>query len=161
MGYWKYTTLYSKDLVGSASIQNWHPKHAHSPLSSDSKEKQESKPEGQGTSVKEKRESCCQRLLIACSFPVDLYPCCITTFACNNHTANKFYPIQSNAIAAKILWDFSHISTDHHYTRNHQLFDYQKKQIYFMEISCPADINVVLKEEEKLLKYRGLAAEFQ
>ena len=30
-----------------------------------------------------------------------------------------------------------------------------------MKLSCPADINVVLKEEEKLFKYHGLAAEFQ
>ena len=30
-----------------------------------------------------------------------------------------------------------------------------------MEISCPADVNVALKEEEKLLKHSDLAADFQ
>jgi len=38
------------------------------------------------------------------------------------------------------------------------LFAYQKKQI---EILYLADINVMLKEEEKLLKYRDLAIDFQ
>jgi len=40
------------------------------------------------------------------------------------------------------------------------LFDYSKKKIYFIEISCPADINVPSKEHEKLNKYRQLAQDF-
>ena len=53
--------------------------------------------------------------------------------------------------AAKILWDFS-LHTDHHYSSNRPdivLSDYQKKQIYFMEISCPAD-NVKRREVVKV-----------
>ena len=56
---------------------------------------------------------------------------------------------------AKILWDFS-LQTVHNHGSNHPnivLFAYQQKQIYFIELSCPADINVISKEEEKLLKY--------
>jgi len=33
--------------------------------------------------------------------------------------------------------------------------------MYFIEISCPADINIVLKEEEKLSNYHDLAIDFQ
>ena len=46
----------------------------------------------------------------------------------------------------KILWDFS-LFTDHHHSSNRPkivVFDYYKKKIYFIEISCPADINVVV-----------------
>ena len=57
---------------------------------------------------------------------------------------------------AKIPWDFS-LQTVHNYSSNHPdivLFAYQQKQIYFIEISCQVDINVISKkEEEKLLKY--------
>ena len=64
---------------------------------------------------------------------------------------------------AKILWDFS-LQTVHNHGSNRPdivLFAYQQKQICFIEISCPADINVISKEEEKLLKYRDLATNFQ
>ena len=40
------------------------------------------------------------------------------------------------------------------------VFDHSKKQIYFIEISCPTDITMALKEVEKLTKYRDLAADF-
>ena len=40
------------------------------------------------------------------------------------------------------------------------LFDYQQGKIYFVEVSCPADINVQVKEAEKLSKYTSLAADF-
>ena len=57
---------------------------------------------------------------------------------------------------AKILWDFS-LRTVHNHGSNCPdivLFAHQQKQIYFIEISCPADI-------EKLLKYHDLATDFQ
>ena len=40
------------------------------------------------------------------------------------------------------------------------LFDYLRKKMYFIEISCPADINVPTKEYEKLHKYKQLAHDF-
>jgi len=63
---------------------------------------------------------------------------------------------------AKILWDFT-LHTDHHHSSNRPdivLFEYCEKRIYFIEISCPADVNVQLKEVEKLSKYRDLANDF-
>ena len=71
-------------------------------------------------------------------------------------------PVFESSVA-KILWDFS-LHTVHNHSCNCPdivLFDYQRKQIYFIEVSCPADINVLLKEEEKSLKYRDLASDFQ
>ena len=71
-------------------------------------------------------------------------------------------PVLESSVA-KILWDFS-LHTVHNHSSNRPdivLFDYQRKQIYFIEVSCPADINVLLKEEEKSLKYRDLASDFQ
>ena len=62
----------------------------------------------------------------------------------------------------KILWDFS-LAIDYTYAANCPdivLFDYQKRKIYFVEVSCPADINVVVKEDEKFSKYTSLAADF-
>ena len=62
----------------------------------------------------------------------------------------------------KILWDFS-LFTDHHHSSNCPdivVFDYYKKQIYFIEISCPVDINVALKEVEKVTKHRDLATDY-
>ena len=62
----------------------------------------------------------------------------------------------------KILWDFT-LHTDHHHSSNRPdivLFEYCQKQIYFIEISCPADVNVEVKEAEKLSKYRDLANDF-
>ena len=40
------------------------------------------------------------------------------------------------------------------------LFDYQSSEILFIEISCPADTNVLIKEDEKLHKYHPLAHDF-
>ena len=40
------------------------------------------------------------------------------------------------------------------------LFHKQEDRIIFFEISCPADINVLLKEQEKLTKYHPLVREF-
>ena len=62
----------------------------------------------------------------------------------------------------KILWDFS-LFTEHHHSSNRPdivVFDYYKKQIYFIGISCPADINVALKEVAKVTKYCHLATDY-
>jgi len=40
------------------------------------------------------------------------------------------------------------------------MFDYCKKHIYFIEISCPADSNVALKEVRKVTKYCDLATDY-
>jgi len=40
------------------------------------------------------------------------------------------------------------------------LFDYGQKSISLLEISCPADINIQTKENEKLHKYQPLASDF-
>lgn len=71
-------------------------------------------------------------------------------------------PVLESSVA-KILWGFG-LRTAHNHGSNHPdivLFAYQWRQIYFIEISCPTDINVIPKEEEKMLKYQGLAADFQ
>ena len=63
---------------------------------------------------------------------------------------------------AKLLWDFGLI-TDNHVASNRpdiMLFHKQEGRIIFFEISYPADINVLLKEQEKLTKYHPLVREF-
>ena len=62
----------------------------------------------------------------------------------------------------KILWDFSLVSENHHLSNRPDIviFDYLKQLILFVEVSCPADINVPCKEQEKLRKYRPLARDF-
>jgi len=57
--------------------------------------------------------------------------------------------------SAKLLWDFS-LASDYKHSANRPdivLFDYQQQNIFFVEASCPADINVTVKEDEKLNKY--------
>lgn len=64
--------------------------------------------------------------------------------------------------SAKLLWDFS-LTSDYKHSANRPdivLFDYQRQDIFFVEVSCPADINVTVKEDEKLKKYTSLAADF-
>ena len=64
--------------------------------------------------------------------------------------------------AAKILWDFG-LTTHQKHASNRPdivLFDYKSHEILFIEISCPADINVSTKEAEKLSKYHLLAHDF-
>ena len=41
------------------------------------------------------------------------------------------------------------------------LFDYQNKNILFIEVSCPADPHVLAKEDEKIQKYCALASDFR
>ena len=75
---------------------------------------------------------------------------------CRFFTAGSWYgdhpfPISENG-NAKLLWDFG-VVTDHHVESNRPdvvLFYKQEKRIIFFEISCPADINVVSKEQEKV-----------
>ena len=70
-------------------------------------------------------------------------------------------PVSENAVA-KVLWDFSLIS-EGHYPNNCPdivLFNYKKRNILFIEVSCPADINVPSKEKEKVYKYQPLARDF-
>lgn len=64
---------------------------------------------------------------------------------------------------AKLLWDFSLVSASHHLSNRPDivLFDYSKKIILFIEVSCPADPHVLSKENEKLHKYRDLAHDFR
>ena len=40
------------------------------------------------------------------------------------------------------------------------LFDYAVNKIYFIEISCPADVNVFTKEQDKIQKYQSLAHDY-
>ena len=55
----------------------------------------------------------------------------------------------------KILWDFRLATTLNHPSNcpDIVLYDFRKQDIFFIEISCPADINVATKENEKINKY--------
>jgi len=71
--------------------------------------------------------------------------------------------IESSTV--KILWDFSLQSASHHLSNRRNrpdivLFDYAIKKIYFIKVSCPADVTVVSKEQEKVQKYQSLAYDF-
>ena len=62
----------------------------------------------------------------------------------------------------KILWDFI-LHSASNYPNNCPdivLFDYSARIIQFIEISCPADVNVPSKQHEKLHKYKPLAHDF-
>ena len=52
-------------------------------------------------------------------------------------------PAVVESSAVKILWDFSLQSASHHLSNRPDivLFDYDLKKIYFIEVSCPADVN--------------------
>jgi len=70
-------------------------------------------------------------------------------------------PVVENS-SVKLLWDFS-LQTDIHVSSNRPdivLFLKQEHRIMFFEVSCPADINVPAKEQEKLTKYQPLVREF-
>jgi len=70
-------------------------------------------------------------------------------------------PVCENS-TTKLLWDFCLQSSSNHTSNRPDivLFSYPHKKIYFLEISCPGDINVALKEEEKVRKYLPLARDF-
>ena len=63
----------------------------------------------------------------------------------------------------KILWDFSLQWTGHHLSNRPDIvvYDYLKQLILFLEVSCPADVNVPSKQQEKLHKYCPLALDFR
>ena len=61
----------------------------------------------------------------------------------------------------KILWEFGLQSSSHHPSNCPDIvvFDFTQK-ICFIKISCPADVNVIAKEQEKLQKYQPLAYDY-
>ena len=71
-------------------------------------------------------------------------------------------PAVVESSVVKILWDFSLQSASHYLSNRPDivLFDYDLKKIYFIEVSCPADVNVPSKEQEKLQKYQSLAHDY-
>ena len=80
-------------------------------------------------------------------------------------SANSWYghyplPVTENS-DAKLLWDFS-VVTDNHVASNRPdivLFYKREGRIIFFEVSCPADINVLNKAQEKVDKYHPLVRE--
>ena len=64
--------------------------------------------------------------------------------------------------SAKILWDFILATSHNHPSNRHDivLYDFRQQEIFFIEISCPADINVSIKEDEKINKCLSLATDF-
>ena len=70
-------------------------------------------------------------------------------------------PVIESSIA-KILWDFRLVTTHNHPSNRPDivLYDFHQQEIFFIEISCLADINVSTKEDEKINKYCSLAADF-
>ena len=75
---------------------------------------------------------------------------------------HKPQPVVENS-NAKLLWDFSLMSASHHPSNRPDivLFDYQNKKILFIEVSCPADPHVLVKEDQKIQKYCALASDFR
>ena len=69
-------------------------------------------------------------------------------------------PVAENDVA-RVLWDFG-LFTNIRIANNRPdivVFMKQCQCIMFVEISCPADVNVFEKEDEKILKYQPLARE--
>jgi len=63
----------------------------------------------------------------------------------------------------KILWDFE-VKTDHVISARRPdiiVLDYQKKCGLLINVSIPANINIIEKEKEKILKYQDLRIELQ
>ena len=61
----------------------------------------------------------------------------------------------------EILWDIP-IATDRPYVFKRPdivVRDKQNKKCYIIDVSCPNDINVIQKEQEKITKYNGLRME--
>ena len=74
---------------------------------------------------------------------------------------HKPQPVVENS-NAQLLWDFCLVSASHHPSNRPDivLFDYQNKKILFIEVSCPADPHVLVKED-KIQKYCALASDFR
>ena len=63
----------------------------------------------------------------------------------------------------KILWDFE-VRTDHVISAQRPdiiVLDYKKKCGILIDVAIPADINIIEKEKEKILKYQDLRIELQ
>ena len=63
----------------------------------------------------------------------------------------------------KILWDLT-IQTDKRLPHNRPdifVIDKAKKECHIIDVACPGDSRIVLKEEEKIDKYRDLAIEIE
>ena len=63
----------------------------------------------------------------------------------------------------KILWDLT-IQTDKRLPHNRPgivVIDKEKKECHIIDVACPGDSRIVLKEEEKIDKYRDLAIEIK
>ena len=61
----------------------------------------------------------------------------------------------------ELLWDMV-LTTDRAVGSNRPdivIRDKQKKKVYIIDISCPSDVNVKSKENEKITKYSGLRVE--
>jgi len=70
----------------------------------------------------------------------------------------------SESSMAKLLWDFG-IVTEGHLLSNRPdivLYDFEHSAIKCFEVSCPADLNVIIaKETEKGCKYHPLVSELR
>ena len=67
--------------------------------------------------------------------------------------------VENNEI--KLLWDFGMV-TNHMISRDCldiTVFLRRDHRILFVEIACPVDVSFLAKEDEKILKYQGLARE--
>ena len=73
---------------------------------------------------------------------------------------HKPMPVSENLLA-KLLWDFGLVSEGHHLSNRPDmvLYDYNHSVIQCFEVSCPADVNVVTKETEKVNKYQPLVSD--
>ena len=63
----------------------------------------------------------------------------------------------------KILWDLT-IQTDKRLPHNRPdivVIDKEKKECHIIDVACPGDSRIVLKEEEKIDKYRDLGIEIK
>jgi len=69
-------------------------------------------------------------------------------------------PAVVESSTVKILWDFSLQSVSHHLSNCPWHCFVWLCCEYFIEISCPADVNVFTKEQEKIQKYQSLAQDY-
>ena len=81
------------------------------------------------------------------------------------HTCSKWHTHKPSEVIAlknvEILWDIP-ISTDRPYVFNRPdivVRDMENKKCFIIDVSCPNDINVTQKEQEKITKYSGLRME--
>ena len=61
----------------------------------------------------------------------------------------------------ELLWDMT-LTTDREVGSNRPdivIRDKEEKKVYIIDVSCPSDVNVKNKENEKITKYSGLRVE--